>query len=101
MTVGQFLGVWGAVTVLQLAWLAFLTVKALRPGSPEQLQSMVRQLAIDVEELFGAVEKWTKRRYAAEAREKIGQQPPEAQRPADPRELKAWLRRRLRQGGAA
>lgn len=69
---GWFLGVWGAATVVQLAWLAFLTAKAQRTGTPEQIQSEVRQLAVDVEELYGAVEKWTKRRYAAEAREKIG-----------------------------
>lgn len=70
-----FVGVWGALTVLNLAATAFLIAFVRRPGSPAQLQSAVRQLAIDVEELYGAVEKWTKRRYAAEARAKIGEPP--------------------------
>jgi len=78
---GLFVGVWGAITVVHLALTVFCIVKLQRTGSASQLQSDVRQLAIDVEELYNAVEKWTKRRYASEAREKIGKvttmEPPE------------------------
>jgi len=86
-------GVWGALTVMNLLCTVFLIVRAYRTGSIDSLQSNVRQLAIDVEELYGAVEKWTKRRYAAEARAKIGESAvPAAPNPADKGAYKAYLR---------
>jgi len=97
MNLAWLVGVWGALTVLELCAIAFLLVKTSRSGSPEQLQSAVRQLSVDVEELYGAVEKWTKRRYAAEARSRIG----EASAPAAPMtmaEKKALLRAKARGG---
>jgi len=97
MTVGQFLGVWGAVAIVHSAAIVFLVVRAYRAGTPEQLQSEVRQLGIDVEELYTAVEKWTKRRYAAEARNRKEElAAPAAPDRADKGQYKAYLRQKAK-----
>lgn len=90
------LGVWGALTVLALCGAVISLVLHYRSGSAAQLQSEVRQLAIDVEELFGAVDKWTKRRQVADARSKIGATAPQAVPERGSAEYKQFLRKRVR-----
>jgi len=96
MTVGQFLGVWGATVLVLLVPIALSLVLHYRAGSAAKLQSEVRQLSIDVEELFTAVEKWTKRRIAADARSRIGVTEPAAPDPSNKAVYKAYLRQKAK-----
>lgn len=96
MQSGLILGVWGAATLLALVTAIVSLVIQLRGESIHTLTTQVRQLALDVEDVYDRLEKWTHRSQVRAMRE--GKQQATAMsvpQPGTP-EYKAWLRRRAR-----
>jgi hypothetical protein len=66
-----------------------------RTGSLTELRSSVRQLDLDLHELFDTVEKWTRRDRVRRLREgREASETPSAPQPATREDVKAELRRR-------
>lgn len=69
-----------------------------RAASPRELTSSVRQLELDLHELFDTVEKWTRRdrvRRLREGREAAGLDNPTTPAPVNLAQHKAALRRKV------
>lgn len=62
------LGVWGAATVIALVTAIVSLWLHLRGESVHQLQSQVRQLALDLEDVYDTVEKWSHRQQVRNMR---------------------------------
>lgn len=96
MTSIALLGVWGALTVLALVAAGVSLWLSVRTGSLSELTSTVRQLSLDVSELYDRVEHWTRRERVRKLRD--GQESAlqsQALPPRGSREYKTLLRQRL------
>lgn len=102
MPTGLILGVWGAVTILALITSTISLWLHFRTGSVHELNTQVRQLALDLDDVYDTVEKWSHRQAVRNMR--AGKQAaalnaqPLTPQPGTP-EYKSWLRSKAKTRG--